>query len=82
MKEFKSLDVSVVSISDLKGSPMTIFEQSKKEKGPIYVFNRDKVAGVVLDPKIYEMLIRELEASRNTVKDLLSVEKVKGDNYE
>lgn len=51
-------DVSF-SITDVKQSPMTIFETAKEIKAGVYIYNRNKVAGVMLTVDQYEALIKK-----------------------
>ncbi|MBO0439748.1 type II toxin-antitoxin system Phd/YefM family antitoxin [Candidatus Enterococcus ikei] len=54
-------DVSF-SVTDLKQSPMTIFETAKKKNTGVYIYNRKKVAGVILSVEQYEDLINKKSA--------------------
>lgn len=45
------------SVTDVKQSPMTIFETAKAKKTGVYIYNRKKVAGVMLSAEQYEALI-------------------------
>ncbi|EOL43310.1 hypothetical protein [Enterococcus caccae] len=47
------------SITDVKQSPMTIFETAKATNSGVYIYNRKKVAGVMLSAEQYEMLIKK-----------------------
>lgn len=49
------------SITDVKKSPMTIFEKSKELKQGVYILNRNDVAGVMLNQELYESLLNEIE---------------------
>jgi len=69
------LNVPVKSISDLKASPMTIFEESKLKKLATYIFNRNKAVGVVLPPDLYESLVSENIALQEKLLDV-EIEKV------
>lgn len=50
--ELKKLEVPTSSITEVKRSPMEVFEQARKEGTGVYVFNREKVAGVMLTKEI------------------------------
>ncbi|MGX7148610.1 type II toxin-antitoxin system Phd/YefM family antitoxin [Enterococcus ureasiticus] len=51
-------DVSF-SVTDVKQSPMTIFEAAKEANAGVYIYNRNKVAGVMLTAEQYESLIKK-----------------------
>ncbi|WP_086312862.1 hypothetical protein A5821_000420 [Enterococcus sp. 7F3_DIV0205] len=58
MENKMNKDVSF-SITDVKQSPMTIFETAKEIKAGVYIYNRNKVAGVMLTVDQYEALIKK-----------------------
>ncbi|WP_265457098.1 type II toxin-antitoxin system Phd/YefM family antitoxin [Enterococcus sp. HY326] len=60
--ELKKLEVPTSSITEVKRSPMEVFEQARKEGTGVYIFNREKVAGVMVTKDQYEKLVEELEA--------------------
>lgn len=72
------------SINDLKKVTMEVFRVSEELKQGVYIFNRDKVAGVVVSQEEYEglhQLIEELESKllySETVKRLEEFEKNPG----
>lgn len=49
----------VFSITDVKQSPMAIFDTAKKHNAGVYIYNRKKVAGVMLTAEQYESLIKK-----------------------
>lgn len=49
----------VFSITDVKQSPMAIFESAKTQKKGVYIYNRNKVAGVMLTAEQYESLTKK-----------------------
>ncbi|MEI5988800.1 type II toxin-antitoxin system Phd/YefM family antitoxin [Enterococcus crotali] len=49
----------IFSITDVKQSPMTIFETAKEKNTGVYIYNRNKVAGVMLTAEQYETLIKK-----------------------
>ena len=57
----KILNVPTTSISEVKRSPMDIFQTAEKEDTGVYVFNREKVAGVMVTQEQYESLNKEIE---------------------
>ncbi|MBM7688213.1 prevent-host-death protein [Enterococcus ureilyticus] len=48
-----------VSITDVKQSPMSIFETAKEKNTGVYIYNRKKIAGVMLTAEQYEALIKQ-----------------------
>lgn len=61
---FKKLEVPTSSITEVKKSPMDVFQQARKEKTGVYIFNREKIAGVMLTQELYESLVKELDDLR------------------
>lgn len=55
------LDVPTTSVTEVKKNPNKIFEQAKKEKTGVYVFNRNDVSGVMLSQEQYESLNQRIE---------------------
>lgn len=58
MRNNEKQDISF-SVSDVKKSPMTIFETAQKMNTGVYIYNRKKVAGVMLTAEKYEALIKK-----------------------
>lgn len=56
----KKLEVPTTSITEVKKSPMDVFQQAREAGTGVYVFNREKVAGVMLTQEQYETLLQEL----------------------
>lgn len=54
-------DIFKSSISDVKKAPMDIFNSAKEKHKGVYIFNRDKVAGVVLSQSEYEELQQKID---------------------
>lgn len=54
------LDIPTTSIYDVKRSPMEAFQKADREAADVYVFNREKVAGVMLTQQQYESLTLRL----------------------
>lgn len=52
---------NTVSLTTLKRKTRQIINQTKKEKGPIYLFDRSSPVGVLLDLTQYNDLIVSLE---------------------
>lgn len=63
--DLKKLEVPTSSITEVKRSPMDIFAQARKSGTGVYIFNREKVAGVMLTKEQYETLLQEIEILRN-----------------
>lgn len=63
--ELKKLDVPTTSITEVKKSPMDVFAQARKAGTGVYVFNREKVSGVMLTQEQYEALLEELTELRD-----------------
>lgn len=76
------LNVPITSISNLKRSPMEAFEKANKENTGVYVFNREKVAGVMLTQKQYESLNNEIEELYDQMADLVAEKRVLYGNVE
>lgn len=62
--ELKKLEVPTTSITEVKKSPMDVFSQAREAGTAMYVFNREKVAGVMLTQEQYETLLQELHELR------------------
>ncbi|MGX7195562.1 type II toxin-antitoxin system Phd/YefM family antitoxin [Enterococcus olivae] len=62
--ELKKLEVPTTSITEVKKSPMDVFSQAREAGTAVYVFNREKVAGVMLTQAQYETLLQELHELR------------------
>lgn len=63
--ELKKLDVPTSSITEVKKSPMDVFAQARKAGTGVYIFNREKIAGVMLTQEQYEELLEELTDLRD-----------------
>ena len=68
----KILDVPTTSISEVKRSPMDAFQKADQEAAGVYVFNREKVAGVMLTQKQYESLNKEIEELYDKLADIMA----------
>lgn len=67
--ELKKLEVPTSSITEVKRSPMDVFAQAREAGTGVYIFNREKVAGVMLTQEQYETLLHELESLRQLAVD-------------
>ena len=63
----RKLDVPTSSITEVKKSPMDVFAQARKAETGVYIFNREKIAGVMLTKEQYESLVEELNTLRDTL---------------
>ena len=63
----KKLEVPTTSITEVKKSPMDVFQQARDARTGVYVFNREKIAGIKLTQEQYETLLQELEESRQKI---------------
>ena len=76
LMELKKLEVPTSSITEVKKSPMDVFQQARDAKTGVYIFNREKIAGVMLTQQQYEDLLTELHDLRkqlNTNQDQMIV---------
>ena len=71
--ELKKLEVPTSSITEVKRSPMDVFEQARQAKTGVYVFNREKVAGVMLTQIQYETLLQEIDDLRTQLTDNIQI---------
>ncbi|RNF39367.1 hypothetical protein [Planococcus salinus] len=76
----KILDVPTTSVSEVKRSPMEVFQKADKEAAGVYVFNREKVAGVMLTQEQYESLNREIDDLYGQLADLMAEKRLAADN--
>lgn len=74
------LDIPTTSISNVKRSPMEAFQMADQEAAGVYVFNREKVAGVMLTQKQYESLNREIEELYDQLADLMAEKRLLTEN--
>ena len=74
------LDIPTTSISNVKRSPMEAFQKADQEDAGVYVFNREKVAGVMLTQKQYESLNREIEELYDQLADLMAEKRLLTEN--
>ena len=63
----KKLEVPTTSITEVKKSPMDVFQQARDARTGVYVFKREKIAGIMLTQEQYETLLQELEESRQKI---------------
>lgn len=63
------INVQLTSISDIKKAPMKIFTLSKDKKSAVYVLNKNKEVGVMLDIDEYNKMIDFIEKAYQMIDD-------------
>ncbi|KKK33931.1 hypothetical protein WN59_10005 [Salinicoccus sediminis] len=76
----KIMDVPMKSVSDIKRSPMSIFEEAKTSENGVYIFNRNEVVGVALTREQYESIHKEIENLYDRIDELTVKERLANDN--
>lgn len=74
------LNTPTTSISNLKRSHMETFQQADQEVAGVYVFNREKIAGVMVTQKQYESLNREIKELYDQLADLMAEKRLLTEN--
>ena len=64
-------EIPMLSVTDIKESPMKWCKQADKHNTGVYVTNRNETVGVMLTQPQYEDLVLELEDLRSKVRDLI-----------
>ena len=59
---------------------MEIFQKADKEAAGVYIFNREKVAGVMLTQKQYESLNKEVDSLYDQIADLITEKRLLNEN--
>ncbi|WP_411843753.1 hypothetical protein [Salinicoccus sp. HZC-1] len=78
----KIMNVPMKSVSDIKRSPMRIFERAKESNNGIYILNRNQVVGVVLTRNQYESIYNEMESLYDKIDELTVRERLADNNRE
>lgn len=65
---FKKLEVPTASITDVKKSPTEVFKIAEQAQTGVYIFNREKVAGVMISQSQYETLVGQLQGEVEVAK--------------
>lgn len=65
---FKKLEVPTASITDVKKSPTEVFKIAEETQTGVYIFNREKVAGVMISQAQYETLVGQLQGELESPK--------------
>lgn len=60
----------LVSISDLKKSPMIVLKLAKQYGDAVYILNNNKDVGVVVDSERYKDLMKEVSALKEKNTEL------------
>lgn len=72
----KIMDVPMKSVSDIKRSPMSIFEEARESNNGVYILNRNEVVGVALTRDQYESIYNELESLYDKIDELTVKERL------
>lgn len=72
----KILNIPTSNISEVKKSPMDIFKRAYKEDKGVYIFNREKIAGVMLTQKQYESLHEEIERLQDHIIEMIAEKRI------
>lgn len=73
----KTIDAPISSISKLKKSPTKLFDEAKKVKSGIYIFNRDTPSGVVMSVHDYENMVHKIDQLREELLDMEAANRLK-----
>ncbi len=57
----RTLDVPTTSITEVKRSPIAVFERSQESGNGVYVLSHGTVSGVMLTREQYEHLVHQVE---------------------
>lgn len=68
---FNVIENELVSISDLKKSPMSTIEKAQKSHNGVYVLNNNKAVAVILDEQSYSDLIESYQKLTSQNEQLL-----------
>ncbi len=64
------INVPLTSISDIKKAPMKIFSMSKDKKTAVYVLNKNKEVGVMLDIDEYNKMMDFIDSAYKLIDDV------------
>lgn len=76
----KILNILTSSISEVKRSPMDIFKRAAKEDKGVYIFNREKIAGVMVTQKQYEAFYQKNELLQDYIIELIAEKRLLSKN--
>lgn len=72
LTNFKTLpDIPILSITDIKKTPMLGFETAKENETGVYITIRNEIVGVMLTKAQYEDLVEELDHARKVLRDII-----------
>lgn len=74
------LSTQLKSLTDLRSDPLTI-TQLAKDEGPIYILNRNKPVGVILDVSEYEEIMDRLQDALDIVEIKQKKKKAKSSDF-
>ena len=77
-----NLETDIQPISDFRSNAATILEQLKKNGRPVVLTQRGKSAAVLLDVRLYQELVDELETLRDIARARAELSSGKGLNLE
>lgn len=63
------INVPLTSISDMKKAPMKVFSMSKDSQSAVYILNKNKEVGVVLDIEEYNKMIDFIEQAYSIIDE-------------
>ncbi len=70
--DFKTIaDIPILSVTDIKKTPMLGFETAEENETGVYITNRNEIVGVMLSRSQYEALVGELEQARKVLRDII-----------
>jgi len=58
----------IKNLTDLRLNPAGIIKLTKQSDNPVYIFNRGKPVSVMLDIKIYEEMVDQLEDAMDALE--------------
>ena len=58
----------IKNLTDLRLDPTGIIKLAKQSNNPVYIFNRGKPMSVMLDVKIYEEMVDQLEDAMDALE--------------
>lgn len=76
----KTLDVPFKSITDIKKSPMGIFNEAKKSNNGVYILNNNKTVGVALTVEQYKTMNDKIESLYDRIEELVLKERLQDKN--
>lgn len=65
-----TIPFDILTVTDLKKSPKTIFEESKNRQEPVVIYNNNVAEGIVMDVNTYNNMENEIELLNERIFDL------------